>query len=294
MMLDSILGITEPPYLDKPRARPLVKWAGGKRSLIPDIARRLPDRIGGIYWEPFVGGGAVFFALDSRIGTARLSDVNAELVLAYQTVKKHPEELIARLARHAEQHQAGTDYYYEVRKMTHSKCPVEVAARFIYLNKTCYNGLYRVNKQGKFNVPKGRYSNPTICDAEGIRNAQEVLQTADIKLQDFARIEPGNSDFIYCDPPYDGTFAEYAAGGFDAAEQRRLRDACKRWHGLGATVMVSNADTPLIRGLYAEPPFVLHEVSAPRNINCKAGERGDAGELLITTYEPPVYDAPAN
>lgn len=293
-MLDSILGVTERPYLDRARARPFVKWAGGKRSLIPDIARRLPEQIGGIYWEPFVGGGAVFFALDSRIGNARLSDVNAELVLAYQVIKKWPEELIEELGRHAEQHPADKDYYYEVRKMTHSQSSVEVAARFVYLNKTCYNGLYRVNKKGQFNVPKGRYANPTICDAEGIRKASEVLQTADIKLRDFARIEPSSGDFVYCDPPYDGTFAEYAAGGFDDTEQRRLRDACKRWHGLGAAVMVSNADTPLIRTLYGEPPFVMHEVSAPRNINCKAGERGDAGELLITTYQPPDYDAPAN
>lgn len=281
--LDALLGHTVRPYLERARARPFVKWAGGKRSLIPEIAQLLPDTIN-LYWEPFVGGGAVFFALDSRIKIARLSDINAELALAYHVVKQHPEGLIARLAAHADRH-AEKDYYYEVRKMTDSKDSVEVAARFIYLNKTGYNGLYRVNKKGEFNVPKGRYTNPTICDADAIRNASAVLQKATVKFQDFERVEPGAGDFVYCDPPYDGAFAEYAAGRFDDDDQRRLRDAALKWHRIGATVMVSNADTPLIRNLYSAAPFVLHEVSAPRQINCKGDERGAASELLITTYD---------
>lgn len=287
MMLDTIIGSTQKPYLEKARARPFVKWAGGKRTLIPDIARLIPDSIT-TYWEPFVGGGAVFFALDSRIGVARLSDVNAELVLAYQSIKKRPEELIEVLTRHAEQH-ADTDYYYEVRKMTDSQCPVEVAARFIYLNKTCYNGLYRVNKQGKFNVPRGRYKNPAICDADNIRAATEVLKKATIRLYDFARIEPSSGDFVYCDPPYDGTFTEYAANGFNEAEQKRLRDQALRWVNLGANVMISNADTDLIQELYGGEPFRISQVSAPRNINCKSDKRGSANELLITTYDPPTH-----
>lgn len=287
MTLDSILGTTQKPYLEKARARPFVKWAGGKRTLIPDIARLLPESIH-TYWEPFLGGGAVFFALASRIGTAHLSDVNAELVLAYQSIKKHPEELIESLTRHAEQH-SNKDYYYEVRKMTHSKCPVEVAARFIYLNKTCYNGLYRVNKQGKFNVPRGRYKNPAICDADNLRAANDVLKTARIRLQDFARIAPSSGDFIYCDPPYDGTFDGYASEGFNEVEQKRLRDQALRWEKLGANVMISNADTDLIQELYSGEPFRISEVSAPRNINCKSDKRGSANELLITTYDPPTY-----
>jgi len=281
--MDALLGFTARPYLERARARPFVKWAGGKRALIPEIAQRLPDSIN-LYWEPFVGGGAVFFALDSRINAARLSDINAELALTYHVVKEHPEALIERLAVHADRH-AEKDYYYEVRKMTDSRDSVEVAARFIYLNKTGYNGLYRVNKSGQFNVPKGRYTNPTICDADAIRNASTVLQKATVKFQDFERVEPGAGDFVYCDPPYDGTFAEYAAGRFDDDDQRRLRDAALKWHRLGATVMVSNADTPLIRNLYGAAPFMLHEVSAPRNINCKSDERGAASELLITTYD---------
>ena len=283
MTLDAILNYTPPPYLERARARPFIKWAGGKRNLIPDIAQRLPSSIG-IYWEPFVGGGAVFFALDSRISTARLSDVNSELALVYQVVKNRPEELIEQLAAHAEHHSVEDDYYYQVRKMTHSTDSVEVAARFIYLNKTCYNGLYRVNKKGHFNVPKGSYTNPAICDADPIRKASEVLQKATVKFGDFNKVEPGDRDFVYCDPPYDGTFANYDSGGFDADDQQRLRDAALKWHRLGAKAMISNADTPLIRGLYVAEPFVLHEVAAPRSINCKGDARGQTAELLITTY----------
>ena len=281
--LDAILGYTPPPYLERARARPFVKWAGGKRNLIPDIAQRLPENIG-IYWEPFVGGGAVFFALDNRVSTARLSDINHELALCYQTVRNRPEELIERLSAHTDQHSTDEDYYYQVRKMTHSQDAVEVAARFIYLNKTCYNGLYRVNSKGQFNVPKGRYKNPAICDADGIRKASEVLRKATVKFGDFGRVEPGERDFVYCDPPYDGAFADYASDGFTDEDQRRLRDAALKWHKLGAGVMVSNADTPLIRGLYATAPFVLHEVTAPRTINTKGDGRGQTPELLITTY----------
>ena len=283
--LDSLLGVTQRPYLERARARPFVKWVGGKRTLIPDIARLLPENIG-IYWEPFVGGGAVFFALDSRIGTARLSDINSELALAYQMVKNRPEELIDQLSAHAEQHPLDKDYYYQVRKMTHSQDAVAVAARFIYLNKTCYNGLYRVNKKGQFNVPRGDYQNPAICDADGIRKASEVLKKASVKFQDFARIEPGQGDLIYCDPPYDGTFTNYASDGFGEDAQRRLRDAVLKWKNLGANVILSNADTELIRNLYAGEAFRLHEATAPKNVNCKASERGHTAELLITTYDP--------
>ena len=280
--LDDILRHTQRPYLDRARARPFLKWAGGKRTLVPDIAKLLPETIE-TYWEPFVGGGAVFFSLDNRIRTARLSDVNAELALTYQMTRNKPEELISFLAPHESQHQ-DKDYYYRVRKVTDSKDAVEVAARFIYLNKTCYNGLYRVNKSGSFNVPRGQYKNPTICDAAGLRNASEVLQKAVIRFGDFDMVAPGARDFIYCDPPYDGTFTGYDSQGFGESEQRRLRDTALKWHKLGAAVMVSNADTELIRSLYSGSPFTLHEVSAPRNINCDGGKRGPAAELLITTY----------
>ena len=267
---------------DGTRARPFVKWAGGKRAIVPEIAHRLPESIR-TYWEPFLGGGAVFFALDRRIGTAQLSDVNAELALTYQMVRTRADRLIEVLNEHARLHSKA--HYLKVRKMDENLNSVERAARFIYLNKTCFNGLYRVNKSGRFNVPMGRYKNPAICDEDNLRAASEVLQKATVRIGDFTRIQPTKGDFIYADPPYDGTFTGYDSIGFTADDQRRLRDAALRWHGEGAAVMVSNADTPHIRSLYERQPFTLHTVTAPRSINCKADGREPVGELLITSYE---------
>ena len=281
---DEIPGHIPSPNPGCARARPFVKWAGGKRSLMTEIARLLPENFG-TYWEPFVGGGAVFFAMDGRITTARLSDVNAELALAYQVVRNRPEDLIEQLSVHAENHPNGKDYYYKVRKMTHSPDSVEVTARFIYLNRTCYNGLYRVNRNDQFNVPMGRYKNRLICDKDGIRRASRALQKAAIKFQDFDKIEPGKRDFIYCDPPYDKTFDRFSPGRFGEEEQRRLRDSVVKWHKLGALVMVSNADTPLVRSLYTGDPFRLHGVTALRYINCRVDELRPMEDLIITTYD---------
>ena len=280
--LDGILSHTQRPYLDRARARPFVKWAGGKRAVVPEIAKRLPDTIT-TYWEPFVGGGAVFFALDSRIKTAQLSDVNAELALTYQIVRNKPEKLIAALNEHAEQH--SKVHYLRVRKRTDIRSSIDVAARFIYLNKTCFNGLYRVNKAGLFNVPMGSYQNPTICDSEGILAASEVLQKAAVRIGDFDKATPSKGDFVYCDPPYDGTFAGYDSSGFDDSDQRRLAEIARQWRSYGAAVMLSNADTPFIRSLYGQSPFVLHEISAPRSINSNVNGRQPIGELLITTHD---------
>ena len=271
-------------HLDGARARPFVKWAGGKRSLVPEIARRLPASFN-TYWEPFLGGGAVFFALDSRIQSAQLSDVNAELALTYQMIRNRSAEVLGLLSDHAERH--SKTYYLAVRRMNGMPSAIEVAARFIYLNKTCYNGLYRVNKKGQFNVPMGSYKNPMICDSDGILAASDVLQKATIRISDFGKVSPSPADFIYADPPYDGTFNGYDSSGFDQAQQRRLRDAAIKWHKAGAAVMLSNSDTPFTRSLYGEAPFVLHEVSAPRPINSNPNGREAVGELIITTYDSP-------
>ena len=281
---NDVLGATLPPYLGPARARPFVKWAGGKRALLPEIARRLPPAFG-TYWEPFLGGGAVFFALESRIGAARLSDLNAELMLAWQMVKKKPQQLVAVLAGHAARH-AQRSYYNHIRDQHALACPLQVAGRFIYLNKTCFNGLYRVNRQGRFNVPKGRYGKPAICDEAGIAAASAVLEKAALRIGDFRQTVPAAGDFVYCDPPYDGTGtgAMYDAAGFGDDEQRALRDRAREWAGSGAAVMLSNANTPLIHRLYSEAPFVLHRVAAPRPINRDANGRGPVGELIITTY----------
>ena len=190
------------------KAVPFVKWAGGKRSLVNVISERLPPDFSR-YHEPFVGGGAVFFALESLIQSAVLADLNEELVLAYHVISSDTEPLIESLQKHATYHSKEEGYYWKVREQEPTD-PIETVARFIYLNRTCYNGLYRVNKMGKFNVPKGKYKNPKIIDAENLRAVAKVLQKAQIRFGQFYRsITPQNGDFVYCDPPYDGTFAKY-------------------------------------------------------------------------------------
>ena len=278
----------ELPVVEQAPAQPFVKWAGGKRSLVPTLASYFPDEIG-TYWEPFVGGGAVFFAFAKRIKHAILSDTNEELVLAYQVVKSDVEALIEQLRLHKRKHEKrtgqtyedGKTYYRRVRDAAPSD-PVEIAARFIYLNKTCYNGLYRVNSQGKFNVPEGRYKNPDICNADRLRETSQALENAIIRVGDFASIvQPGRDDVVYCDPPYDGVFTGYQASGFGENDQERLRNAANAWSRSGAKVVLSNADTPAMRNLYRD--FRIHEATAPRPINSKGTGRGNAAELIITS-----------
>ena len=286
-----VLAFTPRPYLQRARAYPFLKWAGGKRAIVPEIAQRLPETLG-TYWEPFVGGGAVFFALDNRIQAAQLSDVNTELVITYQVVRNQPKPLIAALTKHATHHDR--DYYYATRKLGNRRSAqpldeVTVAARMVYLNKTCYNGLYRVNRRGEFNAPIGSYKKPTICDAENIHAASTVLNKATIQVRDFAAIKPAAGDFVYCDPPYDGAFAGYDALGFTEEDQARLCAAVHTWHQTGATVMISNADTDLVRELYSEPPFVCHSIAAPRTISRNGKQRGAVSELLVTTYDCKRY-----
>ena len=277
----------EPLIVEPPPAQPFVKWAGGKRSLVPALAPCFPDEIG-TYWEPFVGGGAVFFALAKRIRHAILSDTNEELVLTYQVVKSSVEALIDRLRLHKRKHEEragqtdgdGKSYYRLVRDCEPTD-PVEIAARFIYLNKTCYNGLYRVNSQGRFNVPEGRYKNPDICNADRLRETSRALEKAVIRAGDFGSVvQPGPGDLVYCDPPYDGVFTGYQASGFGENDQERLRDAASAWRRSGARVVLSNADTPAIRKLYRD--FRIREATAPRPINSKGTGRGDSAELIIT------------
>ena len=266
-----------------PRARPFVKWAGGKRSLAARIWEQAPTDFGD-YHEPFVGGGSVFFAMPERTGKAYLSDVNRELITAYQVIRDDAEGLIVALQEHAHNHHADEGYYLRVRAQE-PEAPLQMAARFIYLNKTCYNGLYRVNRAGKFNVPKGSYQNPRICDAEGLRQASTALAHADVNVETFDSIAPEAGDFVYCDPPYDGTFTGYVPGGFGDTEQELLRDTAADWGQRGVRVMISNSDTRRIRDLYAGSPFRIHEVLAPRFINSDGEGRGRVVELLITTYD---------
>lgn len=264
------------------KALPFVKWAGGKRSIIPIIQKFLPDNIER-YHEPFVGGGAVFFAFEDRIKTATLADLNQDLIAAYLSISQNTDEVIEALEKHANNHQTN-GYYTKVRDKQNPKDAVGIAARFIYLNKTCYNGLYRVNKKGKFNVPQGRYKNPKICDPANLKNVAKVLEKVTLRVGQFDETTfPKSGDFVYCDPPYDGTFAGYQAEGFGDNDQERLKDSVDTWTKQGAFVMLSNSDTPFIRKLYKD--YHIHFITAYRHISSDGNTRGEKPEVLITNYE---------
>jgi DNA adenine methylase len=261
-------------------ARPFLKWAGGKSQLVPDLLRYAPAEYGR-YYEPFLGGGALFFALQPRQAT--LSDSNTHLIEVYRVVRREPEALIERLGRY----RATREAYYRVRAQEPARlAPVERAARFVYLNRTCYNGLYRVNSRGQFNVPFGRYKNPRLCDAEGLRAASRALRRAKLRAGDFeaSTAEAGRGDLVYFDPPFDplsptASFTSYTAGGFGPEEQARLAQTCRVLAQRGCHVMVSNSDTPLIRRLYRG--FRIVELQARRAINRNGGGRGPVTELLV-------------
>jgi DNA adenine methylase len=269
---------------DETTSKPFVKWVGGKRSLIHAILPRLPETFK-TYYEPFVGGGALYFAIADKISRAVLSDINPELITTYQTIKNQPERLIHALKKHARHHSAA--YYYDVRQYA-PRSDIEIAARFLYLNKTCYNGLYRVNSKGVFNTPIGRQQNANIVQQDNIAACSQVLKNTKILWGDFTAISPRHGDFVYFDPPYypvdDISFTSYSKDDFTASDQERLHDFIVALHKKGVFIMLSNSKTSFIKHLYAESFFRHHTVKAPRFINCKAHDRGEVNELLITNY----------
>jgi DNA adenine methylase len=272
--------------------KPYLKWAGGKRQLLPEIRKHLPLNARNItYYEPFAGAGAVFFDLQPR--KAVINDYNAELMLSYRVIRDHVDDLIAALRIH--QKKNSREYYYQIRGLDRNpgffqQLPdVEKAARLIFLNKTCYNGLYRVNSRGFFNVPRGRHKNPAICEEPVLRAVHEYLAARDIDIQngDFEESvkTAGRNSFVYFDPPYHSpkktSFTAYQAGGFGDAEQIRLRDVFVSLTKRGVPCLLSNADTPFIRGLYQEKNLTIITVSAKRIINSRAGGRNSINEVLI-------------
>jgi DNA adenine methylase len=270
--------------------RPFVKWAGGKTQLLDDLLRHIPAQFGS-YHEPFVGGGALFFALrrDGRIGQASISDLGAELIDAYLAVRDRVEELIATLSTYP--YHKG--FYYQLRAQDPWAMSLpQRAARMIYLNKTGYNGLYRVNRKGQFNVPFGRYKRPKVCDAANLRAGSEALMGVEMSCASFERVldraQPG--DLVYFDPPYvplsrTASFTSYQAACFGEAEQERLRDVCVALTDRGVRVMLSNSATEAVRRLYHQPAFSIREVQAKRSINSNAARRGKLAEWVITNYD---------
>lgn len=274
-------------------ARPFIKWAGGKQQLLSQFEQYFPRKFGR-YIEPFLGGGAVYFHLwnANRISaSAALWDNNGELINAYRIVRDRVEELVEHLRDHQLHH--SEQYYYKVRKQDRIASlqfePVERAARTLYLNKTCFNGLYRVNSKGQFNVPIGRYDNPRILDEDRLRIASKALHNAQFEVRDFRAVvevaRPG--DFLYFDPPYHplsdtSNFTSYTAGSFGMADQRDLADVFAALDAKGCYCMLSNSHTPFVLELYDS--FRVELVQATRSINSDASSRGRISEVLILNY----------
>ena len=279
-------------------AKPFLKWAGGKTALLPELLKAAPEQIE-TYYEPFVGGGALFFALqaEGRFQRAVLSDSNAELINAYTQVRDNVDSLIRALEVHQRKYRAAEDraeYYYTIRgkRLT---CDLGGAANLIFLNKTCYNGLYRVNSKGGFNVPHGRHQNPTICDEANLRAVSAALEGVKLRVADFAEApsDAGSGDFVYFDPPYvplsgAAHFTAYTAKEFGPEEQRRLAEAASNLVSRGSSVALSNSGHPDVAALYRDGCFCLANVEAPRNINSKPAQRGAVREYLIRSAQPPL------
>jgi DNA adenine methylase len=265
-------------------SRPFLKWAGGKNKLIQQYIPYFPKPFK-TYYEPFLGGGAVFFYLNPP--SATLTDINAELVNTYRCVRDNVEELIGILEGHQRRH--CKDYYYKVRQGG-GVTRIEKAARIIYLNKTCFNGLYRENSKGEFNVPVGKYKNPKICNPELLRSVSVALQNAKINVRPFEDVleyASSSDDFVYFDPPYHplsptSNFTAYSRHSFSQDDQIRLKNVFAELAERGVKVMLSNSDCPFIRELYKE--FNIKSITASRLINSKALKRGKISEVLITSY----------
>ncbi len=272
-----------------PVPRPFLKWAGGKTQLADALLERKPVCFN-TYHEPFVGSGALFFRLyrENHIRRAILSDINAELIDTYLAIRDHVAEVIRVLSEFPHD----KEFYYEVRRKDPWKLRLsERAARMIYLNKTGYNGLYRVNRKGQFNVPFGRYKSPKYLDRDNLWAVSQALQNVEILCAAFDtvidRAEPG--DWVYFDPPYvpvspTANFTSYYANGFGLQDQERLRDICMKLSKNNVYIMVSNSDTPTVRSLYQSEYFAIDEVLANRAINCNGAKRGKITELVITNY----------
>lgn len=293
--------------MNKMIAKPFVKWVGGKTQLLGEVKKSLPSDIHTrnelTYIEPFVGGGAVLFWILQtypNIKRAIINDINAELICTYRVIQNNVEDLICLLAKIQEQYislntEERKDYFLEKRKIFNSKkcSDVETAALFIFLNRTCFNGLYRVNSKGEFNVPHGKYANPKICDKENLTAVSCLLQKVEILCGDFEQTEKyaGNNSIFYLDPPYKplsetSSFTSYTKGGFNDAEQVRLRDFCTRISRQKTQFIASNSDPIESAGIsffeqiYRQ--FKIKRVFATRLINADPEKRGLVSEIIIS------------
>jgi len=273
------------------RPRPFIKWAGSKTKILKKLYEYVPGQFED-YYEPFLGSGALFFYLVYKRREhfkAYLSDINEELINTFIVVRDHVDQLITLLKNHQKEYAKNPeDYYYYIRDRSDSKDRVERAARVLFLNRTCYNGLYRVNRKGKFNVPFGKYKKPKICNAKTLRNASKALQMskAEIRVLDYRialeRVKEG--DFVYLDPPYQpinstSNFTNYTQKGFTKEDQINLAKVFCDLTERGCRAVLSNSDTPLIHNLYSK--YDIERVRVSRTINCIGGKRKGYTELII-------------
>ncbi len=266
---------------EKPRgASPFIKWAGGKRGILAKLNKRLP-KVYRSYFEPFIGGGALFFYMSPKSGY--ICDINKYLIASYEVVRDHPDKLMESLDHHRKNH--CKNYYYKVRGNNIKKeDTIEYVSRFIYLNKTCYNGLHRVNKSGHFNVPMGGHTNINLYDRDNMLHCSHILKSSTIKECDFSEIKPEEKDFVYFDPPYHNTYTDYNYQGFCEKAQVRLAKFCRELNKKGVLFMLSNSNTELINKLYEGKDFIIEKIVAPRSINCKGNNRKSV-EVLIRNYK---------
>jgi DNA adenine methylase len=278
-----------------------LKWAGGKLQLIEQFENLFPPDFRN-YYEPFIGSGAVFFYLKSKSkpNKVTLSDTNEELINCFAVVRDKPSELIEVLLNHRKRH--SKQYYYEVRDLESDRLDsVSRAARMVYLNKTCFNGLYRVNSKGEFNVPFGDYKNPSIFDRNTLYRASQMLQDADLRVMTFDKVLDfaGKDDFVYFDPPYiplskTSSFTRYSKSEFSIKQQNRLSEVFRALDSMGCFVMLSNSDHSLTRELYSDYDKNIVVVRAKRKINSVGSKRGAINEIVVTNYltakaEPPIF-----
>lgn len=270
--------------------KPFVKWAGGKRQLLPEIRKYIPKKIT-TYYEPFVGGGAVLFDLKPKKFV--INDVNSEIINVYQIIKTDVKALIEELKTYKNE----ADFYYEKRSLDRTKAyktlsPVKKAARIIFLNKTCFNGLFRVNSQGQFNVPFGNYKKPNIVNEVTLKAVSNYLNESNgiILNKDFTQALEGieKSSFVYFDPPYDpisdsSSFTGYTLNGFDRTYQQKLKALCDELNKKNCKFLLSNSATDFIKKIYKD--YKIEIVRVPRSINSVASKRGKIDEVLIRNYE---------
>ena len=274
--------------------KPFVKWAGGKRQLLAELEKNFPKQFG-TYFEPFLGGGAVLFDLLAKKPNIKcsVSDLNSDLVLAYVTIRDKLGRLIESLETHSKNyHKDSTNYYYEVRKQE-PKSQIEKVSRLLFLNKTCFNGLYRVNSKGKFNVPLGRYTNPNIVNRENLITASKFLQSEKIKIscRDFESIlkDAKKGDFVYFDPPYQpvsdtANFTSYTHRDFTEDDLQRLADLANQLNSKGAHVLLSNSNTKIVKKIFSSKKWKVKEIAVNRAINSNSQKRTGHKEILIKNY----------